>query len=75
MPLEGIDTAKLLFFFNELFDSLNGSIKLENNKQEQLWIDAIAVIKTMQFIQKRSHDRKTPAVLKNGYTHYKVFDY
>lgn len=65
MPPETIDTAELLFFFNELFDSLNGSIKMDNNEHDQLWINAITIIKTMEFIKKGPYDRKNPEVLKN----------
>lgn len=38
---------------------------MENNKHEQLWTDAIAVVKTMEFVKKRPNDQKTPAVLRN----------
>lgn len=65
MPSEGVDTAELLYFFNELFDSINGNVKLENNEHEELWLEGIKVIKSMEFIKRRPHDKKVPQVLKS----------
>ncbi|XP_071580351.1 uncharacterized protein [Temnothorax nylanderi] len=65
MSLEGKDTAELLLFFNTLFDSVNGTIDIGNDKYDQLWNDAITVFRTMEYEKRKPHDKKTPNVLKN----------
>ncbi|KAF2887368.1 hypothetical protein ILUMI_18808 [Ignelater luminosus] len=79
MSADGMDTAELLKFFDDLFDSVNGGIgyktlgkPLRNltrtagySLQKEMWDRAIPVIASMEFIPKKRSDRIKPEVLKN----------
>lgn len=81
MPLEGEDTAQLLLFFNDLFDSVNGGIAVcgkkgtvlrsvidttsEQCEQEKMWKDAVPVFRSMTFTKRKPGDRERPEVLNN----------
>lgn len=78
MPVDGIDTAIFLQFFNDLFDSLNGGINMRNRRINpktmtstvtddcvDIWNKGIQFLKNMKFIKKKLHDKPRPEVLVN----------
>lgn len=65
LPAEAEDTADFLQFFDQLFDSLNGSTRRAQNGKafrcavsaksphEEFWEDAIKVVDSMEFIPEK----------------------
>lgn len=65
LPAEAEDTADFLLFFDQLFDSLNGSTKRAQNGKafrcavsaksphEEFWEDAIKMVDSMEFIPEK----------------------
>ncbi|XP_011880898.1 PREDICTED: uncharacterized protein LOC105569228, partial [Vollenhovia emeryi] len=80
---EGLATAKVLDFFNKLFDSINGlqlrsdtplrvAVK-ENSKHHSFWYDAIKFLENMRFIHKTTKKPMSVPSLKHWITTIKGF--
>lgn len=66
MPREGVDTADLLIFMNNLFDSVNNrSISIADQNVVATWTEQILVLKTMKFTRVNPGQKEYPTVLKN----------
>jgi len=85
MSPDGIHTAVLLKFLNELFDSLNGGINMNNrsmnlntmtsvtnNSHVNTWNSGIQFFKNVQFIKKKPElymDRGMPKIVSGSETY------
>ena len=64
MASDGKDTTELFSFFNTLFDSVNGTIDIINDKYEHEMI-LLQFFKSMEYEKHNQHNKKFPNVLKN----------
>lgn len=75
MPQDGGNTALLLYFFDNLFDSINGGISGKKMRfltetevrtlQSRMWTRPIRIIQSMHFIKRSERGRAKPTVLRN----------
>ena len=76
LPKESMDTADFIIFIDNLFDSLNGSMKnsgvragkellrnvTPNSKHNDIWVQAKVVLKSMTFITSKGSAGTVPSI-------------
>lgn len=66
LPAEAEDTAELLFFMNDLFDSVNNRCLSTSDEEIVVkWNNMLRILKTMKFTVTRKAEKQVPPVLTN----------
>ncbi|KAI4455767.1 hypothetical protein MML48_9g00017269 [Holotrichia oblita] len=79
VPAEALDTCELISFLDQVFDSVNCTLTSSvagkelkkavsrHSSHAEFWRKSIDVFRSMEFVPRKSEDRKHPSVLK-GWT-------